>query len=76
MVPAELTIDRILQRQGPLRSRPPKRPKESYLRWERPALMQLWLNVIVEGLRPVNPVTGCIAEAKVVTAVDDHCRSA
>jgi hypothetical protein len=37
MVPAERTLDRIPQRQGLLRSRPPKRPKESYLRWEQPA---------------------------------------
>jgi hypothetical protein len=41
MVPAERTIDRILHRQGLLRARPRKRPKESYLRWERPAPMQL-----------------------------------
>jgi transposase len=51
-VPSERTIDRILQRQGLLRSRPRKRPKESFLRWERPAAMQLWQLNIVGGVRP------------------------
>jgi len=41
VVPSERTIDRILQRQGLLRSRPRKRPKDSFVRWECPAPMQL-----------------------------------
>ena len=41
VVPSERTIDRILHRQGLLRSRPRKRPRESYRRWERPGPMQL-----------------------------------
>jgi Homeodomain-like domain len=35
-VPSERTIDRILHRHGLLRSRPRKRPKDSYQRFERP----------------------------------------
>jgi len=41
-VPSERTIDRILHRHGLLRSRPRKRPKDSYRRFERPGPMQLW----------------------------------
>jgi transposase InsO family protein len=74
VVPAERTIDRILHRQGLLRVRPRKRPKESYLRWERPAPMQLWQMDIVGGLWLVDPVSGQLREAKLVTAVDDHSR--
>ncbi|MEU1608004.1 IS481 family transposase [Micromonospora matsumotoense] len=74
VVPSERTIDRILQRQGLLRVRPRKRPKESYRRWERPAPMQLWQMDIVGGVQLVNPATGVVREAKLVTAVDDHSR--
>jgi transposase-like protein len=38
-VPSERTIDRIMHRQGLLRARPRKRPKESYKRFERPGPM-------------------------------------
>jgi transposase InsO family protein len=74
VVPAERTIDRILTRQGLLRARPRKRPRSSYVRFERPAPMQLWGMDIVGGVRLVNPGTGELREAKVVTAVDDHSR--
>jgi transposase InsO family protein len=73
-VPSERTIDRILHRHGLLRARPRKRPKDSYQRFERPGPMQLWQMDIVGGVRLVNPVTGELREAKVVTAVDDHSR--
>jgi len=73
-VPSERTIDRILHRQGLLRARPRKRPKDSYVRFERPGPMQLWQMDIVGGIRLVSPVTGELREAKVVTAVDDHSR--
>ena len=74
VVPSERTIDRILQRQGLLRSRPRERPKDSFLRWERPAAMQLWQMDIVGGVRLVDPASGVLREAKLVTAVDDHSR--
>ncbi len=73
-VPSERTIDRILHRQGLLRARPRKRPRDSYVRFERPGPMQLWQMDIVGGIRLVSPVTGELREAKVVTAVDDHSR--
>ena len=74
VVPAERTIDRILHRQGLLRARPYRRPRESYVRFERPGPMQLWGMDIVGGVLLVDPVTGVVREAKVVTAVDDHSR--
>ena len=74
VVPSERTIDRILLRQGLLRARPRKRPRDSYVRFERPGPMQLWQMDIVGGLRLVSVVTGELREAKVVTAVDDHSR--
>jgi transposase InsO family protein len=74
VVPSERTINRILHRQGLLRARPRKRPRDSYVRFERPGPMQLWQMDIVGGLRLVSPVTGELREGKVVTAVDDHSR--
>lgn len=74
VVPSERTIDRILHRQGLARERPRKRPKDSYVRWERSAAMQLWQMDIVGGIELVNASTGELREAKVVTAVDDHSR--
>jgi transposase len=74
VVPSERTIDRILHRQGLARARPRKRPRESYVRFERPGPMQLWQMDIVGGIRLVSPVTGELREGKVVTAVDDHSR--
>ena len=74
VVPSERTINRILHRQGLLRARPRKRPRDSYVRFERPGPMQLWQMDIVGGLRLVSLVTGELREAKVVTAVDDHSR--
>jgi transposase InsO family protein len=74
LVPAERTIDRILIRQGLLRARPRKRPKDSYLRFERPGPMQLWGIDIVGGVQLVDTRTGEIREAKLVTGIDDHSR--
>ena len=74
VVPSERTIDRILHRQGLARVRPRKRPKDSYVRWERSTAMQLWQMDIVGGIELVNTATGELREAKVVTAVDDHSR--
>jgi len=65
---------RILTRQGLVRARPRKRPRESFVRWERPGPMHLWGMDIVGGIHLVDPATGVIREAKVVTAVDDHAR--
>ena len=74
VLPSERTIVRILSRQGLSVGRPRKRPRESYRRWERPAPMQLWGIDIVGGVMLVNPTTGVLREAKVVTGIDDHSR--
>ena len=74
VVPAERTIDRILIRQGLLRARPRKRPRDSFTRFERPGPMQLWGIDIVGGVELVDTRTGEIREAKLVTGVDDHSR--
>ena len=74
VVPSERTIDRILIRQGLLRQRPRKRPKESFKRFERPEPMQLWGIDIVGGIDLVDVTTGEVRGAKIVTGVDDHSR--
>ena len=66
VVPSERTIVRILARQGLSRSRPRKRPRSSYRRWERPGPMQLWGIDIVGGIWIADLVTGELREAKVV----------
>ena len=73
-VPSTSTINRILRRHGLVKERPRTRPRDSYLRFERPGPMQLWGIDIVGGIRLVNPVTGELREAKIVTGVDDHSR--
>jgi transposase InsO family protein len=73
-VPSTRTVNRILIRQGLLAPCPRKRPRESYRRWERPGPMQLWAVDIVGGVMLVDPRTGVLREAKVVTGVDDHSR--
>ena len=74
MVPATATINRILIGLGLVTPRKRKRPKDSYKRWERPGPMQLWQLDIVGGVWLVDPTTGEVREAKVVTGVDDHSR--
>ena len=73
-IPATATINRILIGLGLVQPRKRKRPKDSYKRWERPGPMQLWQFDIVGGVWLVDPVTGVVREAKVVTGVDDHSR--
>jgi transposase InsO family protein len=73
-VPSERTINRILHRQGLVVSRPRKRPRDSYRRWQRPGPMQLWQIDIVGGVMIADAQTGELREAKVVTGVDDHSR--
>ena len=74
VVPSTRTINRILVRQGLVVPRKRKRPRESYVRWERPAAMQLWQLDIVGGVWLVDTGTGVLREAKIVTGVDDHSR--
>ena len=74
-VPSVSTVNRILVRHGLVVQRKRKRPRESYVRWSRPGPMQLWQIDIVGGVMLVDPRTGVLREAKVVTGVDDHSRS-
>jgi transposase InsO family protein len=73
-VPSTATVNRILVRHGLVVQRKRKRPRESYVCWQRPGPMQLWQVDIVGGLWLVNPVTGEVREAKIVTGLDDHSR--
>jgi hypothetical protein len=73
-VPSTSTINRILRRQGLVKVRPRKRPRDSYIRFERPGPMQLWGVDIVGGVELVDTATGQLREAKIVTGVDDHSR--
>jgi transposase InsO family protein len=74
VVPSRATINRILVRQGLVQPRPRKRPRDSYVRWQRPGPMQLWQIDIVGGVMLVDAASGVLREAKVVTGVDDHSR--
>jgi transposase InsO family protein len=73
-IPATATINRILIGLGLVAPRKRKRPKDSYRRWSRPGPMQLWQFDIVGGVWLVDPATGEVREAKIVTGVDDHSR--
>jgi transposase InsO family protein len=74
VIPSTATVNRILVRHGLVNQRKRKRRRDSYVRWQRPAAMQLWQLDIVGGVMLVDPVTGVLREAKVVTGVDDHSR--
>jgi transposase InsO family protein len=74
VVPSERTVSRILARQGLVVTRPRKRPRDSYRRWQRPGPMQLWQIDIVGGVMICDARTGELREAKMVTGVDDHSR--
>ena len=65
------TVHRILRRHGLIEPRPRRRPRDSYVRWQREAPMALWQIDIVGGVFLVDGT-----EVKVVTGVDDHSRFA
>jgi transposase InsO family protein len=64
-----MSVYRVLVRHGLVEPGPRKRPKDSYLRWERDEPMALWQLDIVGGAFLAGGT-----EAKVVTGVDDHSR--
>ena len=68
-VPSRMSVYRVLVRHGLIEPSPRKRPKDSYLRWERDEPMALWQLDIVGGVFLADGT-----EAKVVTGVDDHSR--
>ena len=64
VVPSTRTVNRILVRHGLVIPRKRKRPRESYLRWERPGPMQLWQIDIVGGVMLVDPAPECCGKPK------------
>ncbi|WP_410540299.1 IS481 family transposase [Streptomyces sp. KL2] len=73
-VPSRMTVYRILVRHGLVEPGARRRKRSDYKRWQRDRPMQLWQMDIVGGVMLVDPVTGELAEAKIVTGVDDHSR--
>ncbi|MEU1439727.1 IS481 family transposase [Streptomyces mirabilis] len=73
-VPSRMTVYRILVRHGLVEPGVRRRKRSDYKRWQRDAPMQPWQMDIVGGVMLVDPVTGELSEAKVVTGVDDHSR--
>ncbi|WP_432138372.1 IS481 family transposase [Streptomyces sp. bgisy154] len=73
-VPSRMTVYRILVRHGLVEPGVRRRKRSDYKRWQRDRAMQLWLMDIVGGVMLVDPVTGELTEAKIVTGVDDHSR--
>ena len=67
--PSRMSVYRVLVRHGLVEPAPRKRPRDSYLRWERDEPMALWQLDIVGGAFLADGT-----EAKVVTGVDDHSR--
>jgi transposase len=68
-VPSRMSVYRVLLRHGLIEPAARKRPRDSYLRWERDEPMALWQMDIVGGMFLADGT-----EAKVVTGVDDHSR--
>ena len=57
-VPSERTIERIVHRQGLARARPRKRPRDSYVRFERPGpILSLSLEACDVRLAGFKPAT-------------------
>jgi transposase InsO family protein len=73
-LPSRSTVNRILVRHGLVVPRARRKKRSDYVRWQRPAAMQLWQLDIVYGPRLVDTVTGEVREARIVTGVDDHSR--
>ncbi|MEV3908691.1 IS481 family transposase [Streptomyces canus] len=73
-VPSRMTVYRILVRHGLVEPGVRRRKRSDYKRWQRDRPMQLWQMDIVGGVMLVDPVTGELTEAKIVTGVDDHSR--
>jgi transposase InsO family protein len=68
-VPSRMSVYRVLVRRGLIEPQPRKRPRDSYVRWEREAPMALWQMDLVSGIFLADGT-----EAKLVTGVDDHSR--
>ena len=61
-------------RHGLVVARARRRKRSDYVRWQRPAAMQLWQLDIVFGPMLVDTATGELRQARIVTGVDDCSR--
>jgi transposase InsO family protein len=73
-LPGRTSVERCLIRHRLVDPKKRKRRRADYKRWERSQSMELWQMDVVGGVRLVDPVTGELSEAKIVTGVDDHSR--
>src|SRR4051794_35186998 len=62
-MPSRATVHRILVRHGLVIARPRRRKPSDYVRWQRPAAMQLWQLDIIYGSRLVGVRTGELRRA-------------
>jgi hypothetical protein len=74
VLPSRTSINRILHRHGLVTSRRRRNKRSEYVRWQREQAMQLWQLDILLGPAIIDPVTGEVREARIVTGVDDHSR--
>jgi hypothetical protein len=63
-LPSRATVHRILLRHGLVIARARRRKRSDYVRWQRPAAMQLWQLDIVYGPWLVDTATGELREAR------------
>jgi transposase InsO family protein len=63
------TVYRVLVRQRLIQPVPRRRRRDQYIRWERPAPMQLWQLDVTASLFLASG-----RECKVITGIDDHSR--
>ena len=63
------TVYRVLMRHRLIQPVPRRRRRDQYIRWERPAPMQLWQLDVTASLFLVSG-----RECKVITGIDDHSR--
>jgi transposase InsO family protein len=68
-LPGRTSVDRCLLRHQLVNSRPRRRKRSDYKRWERSRAMELWQMDIVGGVRIADGT-----EAKIVSGIDDHSR--
>jgi transposase InsO family protein len=73
-LPSRSTVHRILVRHGLVIARSRRRKRSDYVRWQRPAAMQLWQLDIVFGPTLIELGTGELRQARIVTGLDDHSR--
>jgi transposase InsO family protein len=73
-LPSRATVHRILLRHGLVIPRARRKQRSDYIRWQRPAAMQLWQLDIVYGPELVDTTTGEVRDGRIVTGVDDHSR--